>query len=320
MTSAFATGPERDAWLRERRKGIGGSDAPILMGLSAFTTPFLLYCEKIREDDDMAPESEQHESAYWGHVLEDVVAQEFQKRTGLEVHAPEESVEVWSEDHSYMRASIDRYVWAYAHPSTFLECKTRSSFAEKYWATDVPLDVKVQVQHTMTVLEKDHAYVAALIGGQKFLWYRLEHDPALEAEILAAEAEFWDRVRRREPPPQEAKDATDLQRRFGRVDNAKRVKLDDAFAEQIRVYDALQQEKKYVEGCMAGIEASIKAAMGDAGRAMYRNRIAATWLEESRRVLDVAALERDHATLAHGYYTTQVERVLKVKGIRGDIE
>lgn len=318
MTSSFATGPERDAWLRERRRGIGASDAPALMGLSTFTTPFQLYREKVREDDDMV-QPEQHESAYWGHVLENLVAEEFERRTGMEVFEPGDGVEFWSEDHPYMRASIDRYlIGPGGKMDSFLECKTRSSYAEKYWVTEVPLDVKIQVQHTMTVTGDAHAYVAALIGGQKFVWWQLEHDPALEAEILAVESAFWNRVRRREPPPQEAKDATDLQRRFGRVDNAKRIKLSDAFAEQIRVYDALQQEKKYVEQRMASIEATIKEAMGDAGRAMYKSRIAATWLEEPRREFDLAKFEAAYSTLAHDFSATRVERVLKVKGIKED--
>ncbi len=316
MTSAFSTGPERDAWLAERRKGIGGSDVPALMGLSNYETPLELYTEKLRAPDDTA-QPVKHESASWGNKLEHIVAEEFEQRTGLEVYEPGEGVEFWSEEYPFMRASIDRYVLKpYGKTDSFLECKTRSSYAEKYWATGVPLDVRVQVQHTMTVTQFDHAYVAVLLGGQKFLWFRLEHDPALEAEILAAESEFWDRVRRHDPPPEGPKDAEALVQQFDRVENAKRVKLTDAQAELVKVYKALEEEQTYVAKRMTDIGGRIQAAMGDAGRAMYQNRIAATWLEQPRRVLDVARLEAEHPTLVHGYYTTQTERVLKVKGIK----
>ncbi len=36
----------RDEWLIERRKGIGGSDASIILGLNKWKTPFELWLDK----------------------------------------------------------------------------------------------------------------------------------------------------------------------------------------------------------------------------------------------------------------------------------
>uniref|UniRef100_UPI00193103D1 YqaJ viral recombinase family protein n=1 Tax=Caenibacillus caldisaponilyticus TaxID=1674942 RepID=UPI00193103D1 len=70
-----------DEWLRERRKGIGGSDAAAILGLNKWKSPIQVYMEKIGEiESDVSSEA-----AYWGHVLEDVVAREFSKRTGKKV-------------------------------------------------------------------------------------------------------------------------------------------------------------------------------------------------------------------------------------------
>jgi len=68
-------------WLRLRKTGIGGSDASIIMGINPWSTPMKLYNDKISDTVN----TYQTESMYFGHILEEVVAQEFAKRTGLEV-------------------------------------------------------------------------------------------------------------------------------------------------------------------------------------------------------------------------------------------
>ena len=78
----------RDEWLEERRKGIGGSDVAALLGLNPYKTPLALWEEKTAKNVSDCTS----ESAYWGTMLEDVVAKEFSKRTGMkaavcELHA-----------------------------------------------------------------------------------------------------------------------------------------------------------------------------------------------------------------------------------------
>lgn len=72
----------RDEWLIERRKGIGGSDASIILGLNKWKTPFELWLDKTGQ----VPVSEsQSEAAYFGSLLEDIVAKEFEIRSGKKV-------------------------------------------------------------------------------------------------------------------------------------------------------------------------------------------------------------------------------------------
>ena len=71
-------------WLAWRRQGIGGSDAAAILGISPWRTARDLY------DDKLGSVSAQDDSGIWvalemGHLLEDLVARIFSKKTGYPV-------------------------------------------------------------------------------------------------------------------------------------------------------------------------------------------------------------------------------------------
>ena len=65
-------------WLKERQRGIGGSDVGAILGVNKWKTPFEVYLEKTEEITEV---KETSEAAYWGTELEELVAKEFSKRT-----------------------------------------------------------------------------------------------------------------------------------------------------------------------------------------------------------------------------------------------
>src|SRR5689334_22139628 len=60
-------------WHAERRKGIGGSDIPVLLGLSKYASPYSLWAEKIGQvpPDESDDEAERFVIA---HAMEPVLA------------------------------------------------------------------------------------------------------------------------------------------------------------------------------------------------------------------------------------------------------
>ena len=69
-------------WLEDRQKGIGGSDVGTILGLNKWKSPYQLWLEKTGQ---VVLEETASEPAYWGNILEEVVAKEFQERTGKKV-------------------------------------------------------------------------------------------------------------------------------------------------------------------------------------------------------------------------------------------
>ncbi|NLH44914.1 MAG: endonuclease, partial [Acholeplasmataceae bacterium] len=74
---------DKEAWLKARNSGIGGSDAGIIVGLNKWKSPFQLWLEKTGQVE--AESLSDNEFVYWGNVLEQVVADEFTVRTGKKV-------------------------------------------------------------------------------------------------------------------------------------------------------------------------------------------------------------------------------------------
>lgn len=175
---------ERLNWLIQRQKGIGGSDIGALLGLSKWKTAFDIFIDKTEQITD---EGEESEIIYWGNQFEDVVAKEFTKRTGKKVR--KDKTHYRHREHEFMVANIDRRV---VGENAILECKTTSAYNAKEWNEDeIPASYLLQVQHYMAVTGAEKAYIACLIGGQKFVWKEVKKDYELIKIIENACVEFW---------------------------------------------------------------------------------------------------------------------------------
>lgn len=145
---------------------------------------YQLWLEKT--DQFELPQS-QSEPAYWGNVLEEIVAKEFQERTGKKVRRRNKVFE--HAKYPFLRANIDRDV---VGEDAILECKTANTYLSKEWeAEEVPLSYLCQIQHYMNVLNKKYCYIAVLIGGQKFIWKKIERDQELINLITERLVDFW---------------------------------------------------------------------------------------------------------------------------------
>ncbi len=97
-------GLPREEWLAYRRKGIGGSDAAAVLGISPFRTGVDLYYDKLGqsvEDDEQNWVAKE-----MGAQLEDLVARIFAKKTGLAVCPM--PVMFQHAEHPWMLADVDR--------------------------------------------------------------------------------------------------------------------------------------------------------------------------------------------------------------------
>ena len=173
----------RQEWLDFRRKGIGGSDAAAILGLSPWASPLDVYLSKTGE---LPTESDEPSDAMrFGSILEDIVAQEFSRRTGLKVRRRNAMLQ--HKDYPFMLANLDRRIVG----GGILECKTANAFTAGDWADGVPEHYMCQVQHYLAVTGEKFAYIAVLIGGQKFEFARIERDEPFISTIIDYERTFW---------------------------------------------------------------------------------------------------------------------------------
>ena len=110
----------REEWLEWRRKGIGGSDAAAVLGISPFRTAVDLYYDKLGlpledgEDNWVAKEA--------GVLLEDLVARIFARKTGLKIY--QRKCMFQHPEHPWMLADLDYLVELPDGGTAILECKT----------------------------------------------------------------------------------------------------------------------------------------------------------------------------------------------------
>ncbi|AWC45822.1 hypothetical protein CG477_016795 [Bacillus cytotoxicus] len=190
---ARTTDLTREEWLEIRRQGIGGSDLAAVLNLSDWNSPMSLYLDKIGE----LKEKPQSEYAYWGNVLEDIVAREFTKRTGLKVRRKNEMLR--SKKYPFMMANIDRELIGRKEG---LECKTTSEYKRGEWKGDnIPTQYILQCQHYMAVTGYKRWHIAVLIGGNKFEFKTIERDEDIIKMAIKKCDVFWNNfVAKRIPP------------------------------------------------------------------------------------------------------------------------
>ncbi|MFJ3545392.1 YqaJ viral recombinase family protein [Streptomyces rubiginosohelvolus] len=162
-----------EQWHEARRGGIGGSDVAAILGLGGgrYTSPLHVYEAKHGRSTFSG-----NEAAEIGSEIEPFLAHMFTKRSGIRTaEAPGTLVHV---DRPWMRVNVDRMTFERPGPASgVLELKSRSEYQAAEWEDGaVPDAPAIQAHWGTAVGGWDHGFVAALVGGNKFRWVRLERD------------------------------------------------------------------------------------------------------------------------------------------------
>lgn len=311
----------RQNWLSERRKGLGGSDVAAMLGLSKYKTPYQLWLDKTgRETDDSSGEA-----AYWGNALEDIVAKEFAKRNGVKVQRVNDLIKHPTLDFAF--ANIDRAV---INPDIsgnvrikdgrlttdqILECKTANQFLQNQWGDDaesIPDYYLTQCQWYLGNTQADICHLAVLIGGQKFKQYQIQRDDEL-ISILHDEAKtFWhDFVLADNPPDPTTID--DCLHRWARHTDGKVIDADQSLIELITEYKEMKAVLKDGEAEADALKLEIVKRIEDAECVVIdgSKKLLSYKAQSSKRV-DSTAFKTAYPDLAEQFTKTSATRVLRV--------
>lgn len=301
----------RDEWLRERMTGIGGSDAGTILGVNKWKSKTQLFFEKT--NPEMIQEIN-NEFIYWGNMMEDVVADEFARRTGKKVRRDNRMLR--HPEHRFMMANLDRVV---VGEKALLECKTTSQYNTEQWEDDnVPAHYLCQIQHYMAVTGYEKAYIAVLIGGNNFVWKEIPRDDELIQILIDAEKDFWENnVQANIIPEIDGSEATSdfINYMYQDIDNEE-IELGTEADTLMKAIESIKVDVKEKQQLQKKYENQLKDSLGHniAGKtAAYL----ATWKQQTRRNLDKKALEEKYGKdVIDQFYKESEYRVLRIKQIK----
>lgn len=253
---------DRLAWLKARQAGIGGSDVSAIMGLNKWKSPIDVWVDKTTSVKDEEPS----EAAYWGIVLEDVVAGEFVQRTGLRVRRCNQLLQ--HSEYPYMIANIDREIVGRPNGQRVgLECKTASEYRKDEWSDDeIPAEYILQCQHYMAVTGYEAWWIVVLIGGNKFVYKRIERDEEIIQMLIEQEGIFWHQyVESKVMPPADGSEACAkaLAKMYPHSNGAEIV-LDAESRELLERRAKLEERSELLKRQLNEIDSTIKAKLGNA--------------------------------------------------------
>lgn len=269
--------PTREEWLAARRESLGASDAPILFGLSNYTTPLGLYMAKIGE-----PEAEaESEAARWGTLLEGVVRSEYARVSGRHVlHIGPHRIHR-SRSHPWLSATLDGILPDPERGPGVLEIKTAHRASE----TDEPApSYQVQAQQQMLVTGATWGEIVVLYGGQRMVRYPVTANEAFQKILLREAESFWQRVQTRIPPPIDASQASaDLLRSlFPTAAPGRKISLPDEAVEWDIQFESAQASIKVLETQRDLAKHHLQQLMGEAEEGILPNGTRYTWRNQTR--------------------------------------
>lgn len=259
-----------EEWLHWRQKGIGGSDAAAICGMSRYRSPMGVYMDKIGE----LPPLQDNPKMKAGRMLEQIIAEWFAEDTGYKMWR--QNAIFQHPDQDFMLANIDRWL---PGKNAGLECKNTSEYCKDEWAgTQAPREYVLQCNHYMAVTGADRWYIAVLIGGWDFQWRVIERDDDLIKNLIQVESEFWhDHVLTKSPPSYSHQDTQLLKEQYPISETGKAIHLpDEAWEDMQGLYQARTDEKdaKQRKDTMAN---RIKGHMQDADLAYYQGELKFTY-------------------------------------------
>lgn len=294
-----------EEWLRNRKKGIGGSDAGAVCGLNPYRTAIQVYHDKTTDEI----ETVDNEAMRQGRAFEDYVARRFMEAAGKKVRRS--NAMYYDEKNPFMLADIDRMV---VGENAGLECKTASPYmADKWKDGKIPLSYQIQCYHYMSVCSADAWYIAVLIYGCEFKYYRIERDEEIIRDLMKIEKTFWEEnvLKRIMPDPDGSRLADQIIAEYYQDSRAGHIPLTgfneklERRQELISVIEHMDREKKQ-------IEQELKIYLGDA-EAAENEHYRVSWKSIRSNRLDEKRLKDEEPEIYEKYRKEVLSRRLLVK-------
>ena len=223
-----------EEWLAWRRTGIGGSDAPAIMGVSPWKTPYQLWEEKVfgKQDEDNAAKA-------FGRAGEEGARREVEALFNKEFF----TANIERTDTPWIKASLDGLD---LEGTTAIEIKKSNkedhALAKK---GKVPEKYYPQLQHIVLTLGiPGIIYFSSPADGSKGVALEVPRDEAYIVNKLSpAEFTLWDMILAQEPPELTDRDFVSLESDKAWRDTAKKWQETNKLLKGMEAQDKLLREQ-----------------------------------------------------------------------------
>lgn len=296
---------DKAEWLKYRKQGIGGSDAGAICGLNPYRTAMQVYYDKTTDEI----EEIDNEAMRQGREFEDYVARRFMEATGKKVRRANYMFQ--DEENPFMLADVDRMLIG---ENAGLECKTASPFmAEKWKDGKIPMSYQIQCHHYMSVCNAEAWYIAVLIYGREFKYYKIERDEQVIADLIQIEKDFWKNHVEKGilPEPDGSKLSDSIIAEYFKDTVAETIPL-TGFDEKLKRRQELVEVMARMDTEKKQIEQELKVYLGEAEQAENEN-FRVMWKNVCSERLDEKRLKEEQPEIYEAYRKSINSRRFSVK-------
>lgn len=311
-TATILKHENREAWLTQRNKGIGGTDISAILGVNKWKTPYDVWLDKTGR----APKFEGNKMTRRGQYMEDAVTNYFTDVTGNRVIKASEAEEMLIHNtYPFLLGSPDRRYFSPDGKKGILECKTTMASIEQDMES-IPQAWFIQGQWYMGLSDYKIGTIAwgELGFTSEFKHLEIDFNPDFFAYMVEQAVGFWEKfVMNDTPPPATTRE--DILKMYPFHSDSKYVDGDAELEKLCESLKSLKSDKKQLEGDIEIAEDALKLLIGDAEGARYNGAILATWkaAKGSVKFDDKALKEADPVTWSKYTKETTGSRRLLLK-------
>lgn len=244
----------REQFLLDRKKGIGGSDVASILGISPYRTALEVYNDKTSPDLVL---DEPTEDMQRGVRVEKYILQEYSERNEVQLNSNIPTIV--DQEYPFMRANIDAKIIG---QNVIVEAKSTKAPISS-WESGIPEYYKAQVAYYAMLTNAEYVEVPVLFSGWKYACFTYWRDEAYETSIKEAVIHFWQNHIVKNIPPKPTS-PEELMAAYPKLEE-KTIEADNDIREKVYLLQEAQAQRKKLEEQEKQLKTQIQGYMGDAG-------------------------------------------------------
>ena len=299
--------------VKDRSRGLGGSDVGSLFGLNPHVSLPQLWLAKTGKLHGNPPDTEPME---WGRIFEDTVAKRFAQKTKRLVRRVNRTIQ--HPKYAFMLANPDRLQWKRRRMGV-LEIKATIFGNLKAWsAGGIPPRFYLQLQHYLEVTGCDWGSFCVLFGGNRLCEFDVPRDQKVIDVMIEREGQFWELVQTQTPP------TITLSTEWNKVmaayfpvmtPKSERIVATPEAIGRARRYLRLNDRLEKIEAECDEHEVFFKEQIADCNHLVVPKIARFTWSQFNQSRIDLAKLRAEHPELAAELTISQPTRRFSVKAL-----